>query len=427
MNNRKFSVLQHGAQRGSKESNTRTLNNEIRQTKNKYQKIKSRNTKALNKVASVTSSSSIKMRSSLTLAQEAEMYEKRKARSAQFTQSRLDLTNASQNSTFTKSPNEMSSTQAGSEDLLDQASSINLQAKAYEQATKKMNERILELTSYVDAMKKTNTSDNFVPSSSSSLLIQQSLSISQKEIQKEIDRMLKIMPSFNGDSEDNFESWQLSTKQCFSYGRNCSEQQKIDVVLAKIGGHAIQTLEYEGELNTIETIFKSLKRTYGQDQRAIISQVKQLPTETVKLYSVRLKNNLRDLGICVDHANPGVIALDYFVSGLLPAISKQVKSLLPETYLKAEGYAFQIECENMNSMSKRIDSINNLVQKDGAMDLLNDVRSSTSFNSNNINNEHKLIRPYFGTCFGCNTQGHTFWNCPSITNKKRKFHRLTCS
>ena len=297
---------------------------------------------------------------------------------------------------------------------------ISEQAKAYEQATKKMNERILELTSYVDAMKKTNTSDNFVPSSSSSLLIQQSLSISQKEIQKEIDRMLKIMPSFNGDSEDNFESWQLSAKQCFSYGRNCSEQQKIDVVLAKIGGHAIQTLEYEGELNTIETIFKSLKRTYGQDQRAIISQVKQLPTETVKLYSVRLKNNLRDLGICVDHANPGVIALDYFVSGLLPDISKRVKSLFPETYLKAEGYAFQIECENVNSMSKRIDSINNLVQKDGAMDLLNDVRSSTSFNSNNINNEHKLIRPYFGTCFGCNTLGHTFWNCPSITNKKRE-------
>jgi len=91
-----------------------------------------------------------------------------------------------------------------------------------------------------------------------------------------------------------------------------------------------------------------------------------------------LKNNLRDLGILVDHANPGVIALDYFVSGLLPAISKRVKSLLPETYLKAEGYAFQIECENINSMSKRIDSINNLVQKDDAMDLFNDVKSSTS-------------------------------------------------
>ena len=124
MNNRKGTALQHGAQRSSKESNTRTLNNKIRRIKTNYHQIKSRNTKALNKVASVTSSSSIKMRSSLTLAQEAEMYEKRKARSAQFTQSRLDLTNASQNSTFTKSPNEMSSTQAGSEDLLNQASSI---------------------------------------------------------------------------------------------------------------------------------------------------------------------------------------------------------------------------------------------------------------------------------------------------------------
>ena len=47
---------------------------------------------------------------------------------------------------------------------------------------------------------------------------------------------------------------------------------------------------------------------------------------------------------------------------------------MPETYSKAEGYAFQIECENMNSMSKKIDSINNLVQKDGTMDvLLNEV------------------------------------------------------
>ena len=48
---------------------------------------------------------------------------------------------------------------------------ISKQAKAYEQATKRMNERILELTSYVNAMKKTNKSDNFVPSSSSSQLI----------------------------------------------------------------------------------------------------------------------------------------------------------------------------------------------------------------------------------------------------------------
>jgi hypothetical protein len=40
-------------------------------------------------------------------------------------------------------------------------------------------------------------------------------------------------------------------------------------------------------------------------------------------------------------------------------------------------------------LSPLLDSINNLVQKDDAMDLFNDVKSSTSYNSNNKNNEHK--------------------------------------
>jgi len=127
------SVLQHGAQRGSKESNTRTLNNRIRQMKNKYQQILSKNmsmsakkTKALSHVASASSISSNSMRSSLTLAQLAGMCEKRKARSVQVTQSQHELMCANQNTAFTKSPNEMNSTQACCDDLLDQASSINL-------------------------------------------------------------------------------------------------------------------------------------------------------------------------------------------------------------------------------------------------------------------------------------------------------------
>ena len=162
----------------------------------------------------------------------------------------------------------------------------------------------------------------------------------------------------------------MSVKQCFSYGINCSEQKKLDEVLAKIGGNAIQTLEHEGELYTIESVFKSLKKTYGQDQRAIISNVKQLPMETVKLYSVRLKNNLRDLGIVVDHASycSWLLCIRIVTSNL-----KTSQKSLSETYSKAEGYAFQIECENMNSMSKRIDSINNLVQTDGTLDLVNQI------------------------------------------------------
>ena len=53
------------------------------------------------------------------------MCEKRKSRPALVTQSHYDMTCTNQNKTLTKSPNEMSSTQAYSDDLLVQASSIN--------------------------------------------------------------------------------------------------------------------------------------------------------------------------------------------------------------------------------------------------------------------------------------------------------------
>jgi hypothetical protein len=55
----------------------------------------------------------------------AEMCEKRKSRPAQVTQSHYDMTCTNQNKTLTKSPNEMSSTQAYRGDLVVQANSIN--------------------------------------------------------------------------------------------------------------------------------------------------------------------------------------------------------------------------------------------------------------------------------------------------------------
>ena len=38
-----------------------------------------------------------------------------------------------------------------------------------------------------------------------------------KTTEKEIDRMLKVIPYFNGDSIDNFESWVLHAKKTLSY------------------------------------------------------------------------------------------------------------------------------------------------------------------------------------------------------------------
>lgn len=176
--------------------------------------------------------------------------------------------------------------------------------------------------------------------------------------EKEIDRMLKVMPYFNGDSGDNFEAWVLSAKKIISYGKNCTEEQKLDVVLTKVRGNALETLEFCGNLNSVDLVFSNLKKTYGKDQRALISNLKQLSNESVKLFSVRLKNNLRALGIVEVASNPSVIALDYFISGLLPTISKRVKQLLPETYSAAEGYAFQIECENLSSQAKKNEFLN---------------------------------------------------------------------
>ena len=54
-----------------------------------------------------------------------------------------------------------------------------------------------------------------------------------KNVDKELDRTLNVMPSFKGDSSDNFESWVISVKKCLSYGRNCTEQQKLDVAMKK--------------------------------------------------------------------------------------------------------------------------------------------------------------------------------------------------
>ena len=207
----------------------------------------------------------------------------------------------------------------------------------------------------------------------------------EKMREKEIDRMLKVMPYFNGDSGDNFESWVLSAKKILSYGKNCTEEQKLDVVLTKVRGNALETLEYCGSLNTVDLVFSNLKKIYGKDQRAIISNLKQLSNESVKLFSIRLKNNLRVLGIVEVASNPSVIALNYFISGLLPNISRRVRSLLPETYSAAEGYAFQIECENSNLISKRNESLNNVDESSQKVDQnLNSFNENQSYSNKSI-------------------------------------------
>ena len=435
--------LQHGAQRGSKERRIDILNNAIRQTKNKYKLIRQNRAILCPTLKEAFSQPSIQNKhctkaSNTKLNENSPIESSRDILASEY--NNLSLLNNHRIGFQIPVERKLVSKNNFLED-------IYARNKELFEMSKIVGDQIQQLKNQVDTIKikpndtKSNTlghlTQNFKVCGSN---------VDSRNVQRQIDRMLKVMPIFKGDSNDNFESWVLSVKNSLSYGYHCSEEQKVDVVMTKVRDYALQALEYSGEKKTVEMVIQALKKTYGKDQRAIISNMKQLPTESVKLFSVRLKNNLRALGISEDSVNPSLVALDYFVSGLIPTISKRVKSLLPETYSAAESYAFQIECENLNFNSNKGNSINNIVKADLNKDGFNEnhhngtiheklnflseqiskitaITNMTSTSNSGVQNPYsliKVVKPYFGSCFGCNMQGHTFWNCPSITNKKRE-------
>ena len=59
--------------------------------------------------------------------------------------------------------------------------------------------------------------------------------------------------------------------------------------------------------------------------------------------------------------------------------------MLPETYSAAEGYAFQIECENSNLISKRNESLNNVDESSQKVDQnLNSFNENQSYSNKSI-------------------------------------------
>ena len=81
---------------------------------------------------------------------------------------------------------------------------ISGQIITYEKATETLTKQIKELQKYFDRRRKSKFIENNENDSNTSIL--------SSHVDKEIDRMLKVMPSFKGDSNDNFESWVLSVK-----------------------------------------------------------------------------------------------------------------------------------------------------------------------------------------------------------------------
>ena len=112
---------------------------------------------------------------------------------------------------------------------------------------------------------------------------------------------------------------------------NVSDLDKKEALLLRIEGYARQIVEQEvHNFTNPEQIFSCLTLTYGRDKRTIMNNTMQFALEPVRIYVSRLRTNLSLIGI-VELSSPFVI-LDYFVKGLLPAISHKVKSLYPNNF-----------------------------------------------------------------------------------------------
>ena len=63
----------------------------------------------------------------------------------------------------------------------------------------------------------------------------------------------------------------------------------------------------------------------------MVSDKSPKPGEPFRIYSIRLKTNLKLFGIKSDANQSSLIRIDYFLKGLISSIAVRVKSLLTET------------------------------------------------------------------------------------------------
>ena len=159
-----------------------------------------------------------------------------------------------------------------------------------------------------------------------------------------------------------------------------------------------------------------------------------------------------------------IIALNYFIKGLLPTTASRVKLLWPKTYDEAVNYAFQIENDIANTedkKSKKPELLNNLTEAStlktfqenqsnsnkSVHEKLNALaaqvnswsRQTNSYSKQphqaNYNRNHpysnekknsfssaKNDKPFRGICFGCGEQGHSFYSCRKITTETKERH-----
>lgn len=122
-------------------------------------------------------------------------------------------------------------------------------------------------------------------------------------------KLLRNMPKFNGEANENFNSWVLGVKMVISdYGAFCTEAQRFAAVRTHIGGRAREIVYHGGEIDNVQELLCQMEKTYDRDSREILADAKQHKDESLRVYATRLKTNLKLVGWGSDDAaTPSVV------------------------------------------------------------------------------------------------------------------------
>jgi hypothetical protein len=200
-------------------------------------------------------------------------------------------------------------------------------------------------------------------------------------IDKSDINMIRNMPKFNGEPNENFNSWVLGVKMVIQdYGTKCTEAQKLAAVRTHIGGRAREIVYHCGAIDNVHELLLHMEKTYARDSREILADTKQHKDESVRVYATRLRTNLKLLGWGSDDSKiPSVVHLEFFMKGLLPEISNKIKDLFPESLEQATHLANAAE----NQSRETSDS-----SKKKKIEILNSLHATRSASSNST--EHSL-------------------------------------
>ena len=365
---------QHGAQSGSNKS---TLNNAIRQTKNKYMALRRSSIKTASLNASLKSINNLQSRKSnesetspridvgcsLASSNLAILNKGRGTNKILIQRCPLELNN-SRSLTSLTGYNENRA-------LFDpQSFDPELHMRLLE-STKRCEELMGKLDQqqidFAKAMSIARSPSITLPVPSTLINSNEPLKMDNNH-SKQLDRMLRYMPTFNGKADENYDSYVIGVRQTLdAYANDCSEGEKLSAIRVKIGGDAREVLASSGTISSVEDLLSTMHVTYGRDQRTTIADVKQKVDETVRMFANRLRMNLKLLGwVGVDDSNkPNIVSLEFFINGLLPSISSEVRKLCPRTLDIAVDYAIQIESQKASvSDSKNCKSkLNNVATR----------------------------------------------------------------